>query len=272
MLNAQDVAPSTRGTKGQVDWRLLRSSLIFIGSLGSGLLAWHLSSTFFFNPYLLPPPAQVFSAAVETIASGELFEMVGISLVRIGMGFLLGCLVGISCGLVMGTFQFAGEFLDPLIEVIRPISPVAMIPIAIIWFGIDEGSKYFIISYGVFFVTLINTIAGVRNTPLVRKRAATSLGAGTWALFFKITLPSAMPFITTGMRVALGGAFMSVVAAEMIAANTGVGYFIMQARLLIQTERIFVGLVTLGIMGFLADRLFRYLVAVLLGRYLRLGA
>ena len=96
-----------------------------------------------------------------------------------------------------------------------------MIPIAIIWFGIDEASKYFFIGYGVFFTTLINTIAGVRHTPLVRKRAAMSLGAGTGSLFFRITLPSAMPFINTGMRVALGGAFMSVIAAEMIAAITG---------------------------------------------------
>jgi len=159
-----------------------------------------------------------------------------------------------------------------MIELIRPVSPVAMIPIAIIWFGIDEASKYFIIAYGVFFVTLINTIAGVRQTPLVRKRAATSLGADRWALFFRITLPSAIPFINTGMRVALGGAFMSVIAAEMIAANSGIGYFIMQSRLLIQTERIFVGLVVLGLSGFLADRLYRFIVAKVFARYLRLSA
>ena len=252
--------------------RHLRSAAVFAGSIGTGLLFWQICSSFFFNPQLLPPPARVAAAAWEVTLNGELAEMLKVSLVRILVGFGIGCVVGVTFGLLMGSFKLAEDFLDPMIELIRPISPVAMIPIAIIWFGIDEASKYFIISYGVFFVTLINTIAGVRQTPLVRKRAATSLGADRWALFFRITLPSAIPFINTGMRVALGGAFMSVIAAEMIAANSGIGYFIMQSRLLIQTERIFVGLVVLGLTGFLADRLYRYIVAKLLARYLRLSA
>ena len=259
------------GSTGQ-GWRRVRRVAIFSASIASGLVFWQICSSLFFNPNLLPPPGKVFLAGWEMALNGELYEMVSVSIVRIWLGFAIGCLVGITCGLVMGTFWFAGEFLDPLIEVIRPISPVAMIPIAIIWFGIDEASKYFIIGYGVFFTTLINTIAGVRHTPLVRKRAATSLGAGTWSLFFRITLPSAMPFINTGMRVALGGAFMSVVAAEMIAANSGIGYFIMQARLLIQTDRIFVGLVTLGLTGFLTDKLYRYVTGIMFARYLRLSA
>lgn len=256
----------------QPDWRRIRSAGIFTASIVTGLLFWQFSSTFLFNPQLLPPPAKVLVAGWQTLIDGELWEMVRVSIVRIGMGFVIGCVIGISFGLLMGSFNFAGDFLDPMIEVIRPISPVAMIPIAIIWFGIDEGSKYFIIAYGVFFTTLINTIAGVRNTPLVRKRAAMSLGAGTWNLFFRITLPSAMPFINTGMRVALGGAFMSVIAAEMIAANSGIGYFIMQARLLIQTDRIFVGLVVLGLTGFLTDRLYRHVTGIVFARYLRLSA
>lgn len=256
----------------QVAFERSRSAITFVVSLLFGFVLWHVCSKLFFNPYLLPPPLQVFKSAWETLQSGELLEAVSISFTRIGVGFVLGCIVGIACGLVMGSFRLAGEFLDPLIELVRPISPVAMIPIAIIWFGIDEASKYFIIAYGVFFVTLINTIAGVRHTPLVRKRAAQSLGAGTWQLFYRITLPSAMPFIVTGMRVALGGAFMSVIAAEMIAANTGIGYFIMQARLLVQTERIFVGLMMLGVSGFLTDRLFRYFSDIFFARYLRLSA
>ncbi len=245
---------------------------IFLASLATGLAFWHFSSVLFFNAYLLPPPGSVFRSGVETLQSGELLEMIAVSLLRIGLGFGLGCLVGISCGLVMGSFQFAGEFLDPLIEVVRPISPVAMIPIAIVWFGIGEVSKYFIIAYGVFFTTLLNTIAGVRSTPLVRRRAATCLGAGRGPMFFRITLPSAMAYINTGMRVALGGAFMSVIAAEMIAANSGIGYFIMQARLLVQTQRIFVGLATLGLIGCLTDRVYRYVAGILFARYLRLSA
>jgi NitT/TauT family transport system permease protein/taurine transport system permease protein len=272
MADSQHAARIVPGMPWQPDWRRIRAVAIFTASIVTGLIFWQLSSTFLFNPQLLPPPAKVLVAGWQTLLDGELLEMVRVSIVRILMGFGIGCVVGIACGLLMGSFSFAGAFLDPLIEVVRPISPVAMIPIAIIWFGIDEASKYFIIAYGVFFVTLINTIAGVRNTPLVRKRAATSLGAGTWNLFFRITLPSAMPFINTGMRVALGGAFMSVIAAEMIAANSGIGYFIMQARLLIQTDRIFVGLVVLGLTGFLTDRLYRYVTGIVFARYLRLSA
>jgi NitT/TauT family transport system permease protein/taurine transport system permease protein len=269
---APSLAPAVARLRWRLDWRLLRTPLIFAISLGSGLVAWKLCSALFFNPRLLPPPDTVFAAAWETLRSGELEEMVLVSLMRILTGFAIGCIAGIGCGLLMGTFGLIGEFLDPLIEIVRPISPVAMIPIAIVWFGIGENSKFFIIAYGAFFVTLINTIAGVRQAPLVRLRAATCLGAGTWNLFFRITLPSAMPYINTGMRVALGGAFMSVIAAEMIAANSGIGYFILQARLLVQTERIFVGLLVLGLTGFIADRVYRYATSILLARYLRRGA
>lgn len=272
MSDVQPVAAPPATPSWHLDWRRIRAMLLFFASLASGLIAWKLCSELFFNAYLLPPPDTVFGAGWETLASGELGEMVRVSIVRILLGFCFGCLAGISFGLLMGSFEVAGELLDPIIEMIRPISPVAMIPIAIVWFGIDESSKYFIIAYGAFFTTLINTIAGVRQTPLVRKRAAASLGAGTWSLFFRITLPSAMPFINTGMRVALGGAFMSVIAAEMIAANSGIGYFIMQARLLVQTDRIFVGLVTLGLTGFLTDRVYRYVSGLLFARYLRVGS
>ena len=272
MSEAQPLAGPPATSAWRIDWRRARAIILFFASLAGGLIAWKICSTLFFNAYLLPPPDTVFVAGWETLASGELGEMIRVSIVRIVLGFVFGCIAGIGFGLLMGSFEVAGELLDPLIEVIRPISPVAMIPIAIVWFGIDESSKYFIIAYGAFFTTLINTIAGVRQTPLVRKRAAASLGAGTWSLFFRITLPSAMPFINTGMRVALGGAFMSVIAAEMIAANSGIGYFIMQARLLIQTDRIFVGLVTLGLTGFLTDRLYRYVTGIVFARYLRLSA
>jgi len=249
----------------------LISIAIFVGSLAFGILFWQVSSLFF-NPYLLPPPRNVLSSAVETLRSGELIESVATSYIRIGVGFVIGCTLGVGCGLLMGSSRVIREFLDPLVEAVRPISPVAMIPIAIVWLGIDEGSKYFIIAYGVFFITLLNTLAGVNATPLVRLRAARCLGADRWSMFFRITLPSSMPYINTGMRVALGGAFASVVAAEMIAANSGVGYFIMQARLLVQTERIFVGLVALSAMGFVTDRLFRYVTSIVFARYLRLSA
>lgn len=247
----------------------LKSVFLFLMAITIGAVVWDNVARFFFTPYLLPRPASVFWSGLESVLSGVLPRMVIISLTRIGVGYAIGCILGISLGLIMGTSRILGETFDPLVMLIRPISPVAMIPIAIIWFGIGEAAKYFIISYGVFFVMMLNTIDGVRHTPLIRKRAAMCLGAKRMAMFFRITLPSAVPYINVGMRVALGGAFMSVVAAEMIAANEGIGYYIMLARILVQTQNIFVGLATLGIIGFLGDRLFRYLSGILLIRYLR---
>jgi NitT/TauT family transport system permease protein/taurine transport system permease protein len=247
----------------------LKSIAIFLVSIATGFAVWQIVAWLFFSSYVLPRPASVFVSAWETTVTGELPQMVWISLLRILAGFAIGCVVGIGLGLVMASSRVLGEFLDPLIELVRPISPVAIIPIAIVWLGVGEAAKAFVVAYGVFFITLINTMAGVRNSPLVRKRAAMCLGAKGWRLFFAVTLPSAVPYINTGMRVALGSAFASVVAAEMIAANEGIGYFIMQARLLVQVQRIFVGLLTLGLIGFFADRIYRYLSTVLLGRYLR---
>jgi ABC-type nitrate/sulfonate/bicarbonate transport system permease component len=249
----------------------LRSVFLFLMAITIGALLWDNAARLFFTPYLLPRPASVFWSGWESVLSGVVPRMVIVSLSRIGVGYAIGCILGISLGLLMGSSRILGETFDPLVMLIRPISPVAMIPIAIVWFGIGEAAKYFIISYGVFFVTLLNTIDGVRHTPLIRKRAAMCLGARRMSMFLRITLPSAVPYINVGMRVALGGAFMSVVAAEMIAANEGVGYYIMLARILVQTQNIFVGLATLGVMGFLADRLFRYLSGIFLMRYLRVS-
>lgn len=246
-----------------------RSIAIFVTSLATGTVIWQIVASLFFSPWALPTPLSVAVSAWETILSDELPRMIAVSIVRIIVGFILGSVVGVMLGLVMGSSKTIGEFLDPMIEMLRPISTVAIIPIALVWFGIGEEAKYFIVAYGAFFITLLNTIAGVRQTPLVRRRAALCLGAKGWRMFILIILPSAVPFIATGLRVALGSAFTSIIAAEMIAANEGIGYFIMQARLLVQTQRIFVGLAALGLLGFVTDRLFRGLMRVFLAKYLR---
>jgi NitT/TauT family transport system permease protein/taurine transport system permease protein len=147
--------------------------------------------------------------------------------------------------------------LDPLIELIRPISPVAMIPLSILWFGIGEASRYFIIFYATVLVVALNTAAGVTSQPITRARAARSLGASELKIFTHVVLPTAVPSILTGMRIAVGFSFMGVVAAEMIGASTGIGYLIMQSRQLVQPERMFVGLVTLSVVGLATDRAFR---------------
>ena len=238
-------------------------------SVGTVLLAWHLSVGTLFNPALVPAPAATFAKAWNMMASGELFMHIGVSLKRVLVGYAIGCTCGIMLGAVMGRFWLARELADPVLELIRPISPVAIVPLAMLWFGIGELSKYFIIVYATLIIVLLNTAAGVSRTPVTRIRAARCLGANEYEVFVKVVLPSAVPFVLTGMRVALGFSFMGIVAAELIGAREGLGFLIMNSQLLLQTDQLFVGLLSLGVVGLIVDRIFRAILARSMRRYMQ---
>jgi ABC-type nitrate/sulfonate/bicarbonate transport system permease component len=203
------------------------------------------------------------------ILSGELFLHIYVSLERVVIGYVMGCIIGIVLGAAIGRVRVIRELADPLLEVIRPISPVALIPLAMLWFGIGEMSKYFVILYATVIIVLLNTAVGVRGAPQTRIRAARCLGASEFQVFTKMVLPSAVPFILTGMRVALGFSFMGIVAAELIGASEGIGFLIMNSRLLLNTEQLFVGLVALGVVGAIINRLFRIILARSMRRYMQ---
>jgi NitT/TauT family transport system permease protein/taurine transport system permease protein len=202
------------------------------------------------------------------IKSGEIFRDIGISLVRVLIGFSLGSLAAIVTGVIMGRIRLINELLDPIIEVLRYLSPTAMIPIAVIWFGIGEQSKYFLIFWGTFFFVLINTVAGVIRTPVARQRAAQCLGANQLEIFLIVIIPSAIPYIITGMRVAMASSYMSIIPAEMLAAQSGLGHLLQVSGMLAQTDRIFVALAAISLLGFATDRLLRWLVHRTLNRYM----
>jgi ABC-type nitrate/sulfonate/bicarbonate transport system permease component len=248
--------------------RVLRAPLLTVASLVLFFATWELLSYSILNPYLIPPPTQVFATAVPMIKSGEIFRDAGISLLRIFVGFSLGTIIAIVVGVIMGRLRLVNELLDPIIEFLRYLSPTAMIPIAVIWFGIGEQSKYFLIFWGTFFFVLINTIAGVIHTPAARQRAAQCLGANQLQIFLIVIIPSAVPYIITGMRVAMASSFMSIIPAEMLAAQSGLGHLLQISGMLAQTDRIFVALATISLLGFVSDRLFRYLVHRTLNRYM----
>ncbi len=248
--------------------RALRAPLITAASLLLFFATWELLSYSILNPYLIPPPTQVFATAIPMIKSGEIFRDAGISLLRIFIGFSLGTIIAIVVGVIMGRLRLVNELLDPIIEFLRYLSPTAMIPIAVIWFGIGEESKYFLIFWGTFFFVLINTIAGVIHTPAARQRAAQCLGANQLQIFLIVIIPSAVPYIITGMRVAMASSFMSIIPAEMLAAQSGLGHLLQVSGMLAQTDRIFVALATISLLGFASDRLFRYLVHRTLKRYM----
>jgi len=245
-----------------------RGILLSAASLALAFLIWQLLSTFIFNPFLIPPPLEVIRTAIPMMMSGEIFADVSISMSRILVGFFSGSLIGVIFGVLLGRIRILHDLLDPIMELLRYLSPTAMIPIAVIWFGIGELSKYFLIFWGTFFIVLINTTAGVWRAPITRQRAAECLGANRLQIFLMVVIPSAVPYIVTGMRVAMASSFMSIIPAEILAADSGIGYLLQKSSMLLQTNRIFVALLTICILGFAVDRLFRFFVQRVLARYM----
>ncbi|MGB7888330.1 MAG: ABC transporter permease [Xanthobacteraceae bacterium] len=256
--------------KGQrwASYRSARPLALGVASLLIGVIVWHVLSTFVFNPFLIPPPLKVLRTAIPMISSGEIPMDVAISMTRILVGFITGSLAGIILGVLLGRVKLLHELLDPILELLRYLSPTAMIPIAVIWFGIGEMSKYFLIFWGTFFIVVINTTAGVWRAPITRQRAAECLGASKLEIFLLVAIPSAIPYIVTGMRVAMASSFMSIIPAEILAADSGIGYLLQKSSMLLQTDRIFVALLTICLLGFVVDRLFRLFVEKVLTRYM----
>jgi NitT/TauT family transport system permease protein len=218
------------------------------------LALWELSVRFsLVSPAVLPPPSQVFVRWVEYARTGELPRDAAASLLRVGVGFAIGTGLALPIGLLMGASESAYGLLNPLVQILRPIPPIAFIPLAILWFGLGNPPAYFLISLGAFFPVLVNTIAGVRNVDGIYLRAAQNLGAKGPVLFTRVILPAALPHILTGARVAVGVAFIVVIVAEMIAVNNGLGYRIIEAREYFWSDKIIAGMLSIGFIGLAID-------------------
>jgi len=247
--------------------RSLGSLAGYLIGFGSLFAIWHLASMHLLNSVLFPPPLQVIAKAIELALDGTLWENASISLQRIGLGFLFGALIGIPLGLAIGSFAVVRRMLEPYTEFLRFIPATALITVAVIWFGIGEGSKIFLIIYTTVFIVIINTAAGVSAVAPNKIRAARSLGASRAQVFWYVALPATVPYILTGMRLAMGNSFVTIIAAELVAANAGLGKMIWDARLYMLVDQIFVALLVLGLLGFTADRLFRWGIYAFAGRF-----
>ncbi len=214
------------------------------------------------NPVLLPPPSRVFMVFVTH--PGEVLRNAVTSLYRVLVGYSLAAVLGVGLGILVGTYRTARSALDVVIELLRPIPPIAWIPLAILWFGIGDPAAFFIIFIGAFFPIFLNTVSGIRNVDRVYVEAALNLGADDAALIRHVLIPGAMPSILTGLRVGLGIGWMCVVAAEMIAAKSGLGYMIIEAQRVLATDEVIAGMLTIGVLGLLMDRGFRALEGRLL--------
>ncbi len=239
----------------------------FLAGFAALFLVWHAAATWIVPSALFPPPWPVLQRAIVLIEDGILQDQVLASLRRILQGFLIGAAAGIPLGLAIGSFRPVRALLEPWTECFRFIPAVAMITVSVIWFGIGEESKVFLIAYTTIFVIIIATAAGVGAVGRDKIRAAQCLGASRLQVFLLVALPATVPHILTGMRLAMANAFVTIVAAELVASNDGLGKMLWDARLFMQVEDIFVALVALGLLGFSTDRLFRLLIRAFAGRY-----
>ena len=212
---------------------------------------------------LMPPPTDVVVAAWELIRSGELAKHFWASLKRELIAFVYAS-TAIPIGILMGWSKTAQSLFEPVFEMLRPIPPIAWIPLAILWFGIGDLQNQFIIFLGIFFPLLINTIAGVKNVENNVVRAARCLGASELDVLLKVVFRAAMPQIITGIRVGLGVGWMALVAAELVGATSGLGWLISDARSVLRTDIILVGMVSIGAAGLLIDQGLRWVAKRLL--------
>jgi ABC-type nitrate/sulfonate/bicarbonate transport system permease component len=248
-----------------LDTRLGRV-LTALFSVGLGLLVWEVLS-WRFDPLFLPSPELTFQAVGELWDDGTLIQSIGASLARIMAGWSFGLIIGIPVGIVMGYFSIVRRLLDPYVEFFRFIPPIAFVTLAVIWLGPGEASKIALILYTTIFIVTINTIAGVLSVSELRLRAAATLGAGELQTLFTVIFPSTVPYMVTGARLAMGNSFLTIVSAEIVAAQVGLGSMIWTARNYGKTEWVFVGIITLGLLGYVCDRIVRLVVQRVLKRY-----
>jgi NitT/TauT family transport system permease protein len=236
--------------------RSRRSRLIalYVVSLAGGLGLWWLLADTAFTA-TLPNPGQVVSAGRQLAVSGQLWSDVEPSLLRVVVGFVIGVLAAIPAGFLMGWYWLARGLMEPWIQFFRTIPPLALTPMIIVFFGIGETAKIILIMLAAFLSTVIATFQGVRSTDVTLIKAARVLGAGDWVIFRRVVIPASLPFIFTGARIGLGSSWATLVAAELVAANSGLGYLMQTSAQYFDTAAIIVAIICIGVLGFIMDRL-----------------
>lgn len=233
--------PQSRGT--------IRHSFFAILGLGTFTVAWHAGSKWMDKVILLPGPLDVMGAYQQILSDGTLQTDIVASLKRVFTGYLIASALGISLAMLFSIGPRARAFALPVLSVLRPIPPIAWIPLAILWFGIGDAPSYFITAIASFFPVFLNSLSGGISVNENHSQAARCLGATNLSVLWHVVLPSAAPNIWTGLKIGLGQAWMAVVTAELIAAHSGLGYMIQVNRLNLETPAVLAGMLTIGILG-----------------------
>ncbi|GFM66440.1 aliphatic sulfonate ABC transporter permease SsuC [Pseudomonas cichorii] len=229
------------------------------------LAVWQLSvSAGWLSTRILPAPSAVIEAGVNLIASGEIWTHLAISGWRAGIGFAIGGGIGLVLGFITGLTKWGERLLDSSVQMIRNVPHLALIPLVILWFGIDETAKIFLVALGTLFPIYLNTYHGIRNIDPALVEMSRSYGLSGFSLFRHVILPGAMPSILVGVRFALGFMWLTLIVAETISASSGIGYLAMNAREFLQTDVVVLAIVLYAVLGKLADLAARALERVCL--------
>ncbi len=242
-------------------WRHVSRLTTFLVMLAT-LFVWQIvSDLHVFPPIALPSPIQVWRAFLRILLTGygghSLLGDIWVSSVRISIGFVGAVIIGVPVGLMMARIKFIFRIIDPFLQFVRPVPPLAYIPLLVVWFGIGELPKILLILIGTIPVIIIGTMSGVKATPPLRLSVAKTLGASESQIFRHVILPSALPEIFTAMRVGIGVAWTCLVAAELIAASEGLGWLVQFAGQALQVAIVIVGIIMIGILGYAMELLIR---------------
>ena len=246
----------TTVARRRLRWPFSRSFSLSLLSLALLLLIWwSVTALGLISPLFLPAPQQVLSklrliASPQGFMDATLWQHLAASLTRMLVALFAAAAIGIPVGIAMGLSPAVRGLLDPLIELYRPVPPLAYLPLMVIWFGIGETSKILLIYLAIFAPVTLSTLAGVRNTHQVRIRAAQSLGASRWQLLRWVILPGALPEILTGLRIGLGVGWSTLVAAELIAATRGLGFMVQSAGEFLATDVVLAGIAVIALIAF----------------------
>ena len=225
------------------------------GSLAAIVVFWELVvRAGLVPPYLLPAPSAVLLALYDLTVTGIILPHAGISLFRSLTGFFIGAACGIAVGALMGWSRTVYDLADAPLQILRAVPLAALVPLGIVWLGLGEGLKLFLVGLPPFFLTLINTMQGVRNVDPTLVKAARNLGAGKGQILVRVLVPAASPMIFAGLRLGVVVSLVMLVIAEMIAAGAGLGHFILESQRLWHTEAMFAGIVLMSALGFAFDR------------------
>jgi len=220
-----------------------------------------------YKPILLPGPILVAKSVWQFIITGEIFAHLGISLFRFIIGFTVAIILGISTGFILGRNNTLFDAIEPLFQLIRPISPIAWSPFVVLWFGIGSLPAMAIIFIAAFFPIVFNTIKGIRNVEPQYLKIASNLNLKGWSLYRNILFPGAFKHIMAGVHMAVGTSWIFLVSGEMIGAQSGLGFLIVDARNMLNLEDVLSAIFFIGLFGFLIDRLISYLEKIILTRF-----